>query len=183
MGSAVVGFVRTRSARVLSLVVAAVVAFAVVARRAPRVRDRWTPVTLAIVVDVSDSMNGGDKLSRAIAAADHLVDELGDRDRFAIVLCSTRARTLVPLTAATGDARARAHAALAALTGDGGTDLSDSLVLGASLVAREDGARRVVLISDGEPTEGERDPAALAAITARIASRGVDVSTIDVVTP
>jgi Ca-activated chloride channel family protein len=177
MGSAVVELVRTRSARGLTLVAAIAALVGASSVRAPH--GARTPVTLVVVVDVSDSMNGGDKLARAKAAADRLIDELGPDDRLAIVATATRARTLIPLAAATDDARAHAHAAIAALTADGGTDLSDALVLGAQLVSGDAAARRLVMITDGEPTEGERDPAVLAALAARIASRGVAIETID----
>jgi Ca-activated chloride channel family protein len=177
MGSAVVEFARTRVARGLTLVAIAALAIAASVRSARVAR---APVALVIVVDVSDSMNGGDKLAQAKTAADRLIDELGAGDRLAIVATSTRARTLVPLGAATDDARAHAHAAIAALTADGGTDLSDALVLGAQLAGGDGATRRLVLITDGDPTEGERDPAALAAIAARITSRGTSIETIDV---
>ena len=179
MSSAVVQLVRKTSARGLTLV-GAVALCALAPRFLAPTRAAHAPIALAIVLDASDSMNGGDKLSRARAAADRAIDELGPGDRLAVVACSTRATLLVAPAAATDELRARAHAAIAALEADGGTNLSDGIALGARLVADAAGARRLVVISDGDPTEGLRDPRALAALAADVAASGTSIATIGV---
>jgi len=173
MGSAVVGFARKTSARGLTLVAVAALC-AIAPRFHTPTRAAHAPHALAIVLDASDSMNGGDKLARARAAADRAIDELGPGDRLAVVTCSTRAAMLGAPGAATDEQRAHAHAAIAALEADGGTDLSDGIALGARAIDRGS----LVLITDGEPTEGERDPAALARLEAGVAARGVTIETM-----
>ena len=123
--------------------------------RAPRaVRESARPrISLAVVLDVSGSMAGA-RIDDAKAAARHVIDELGDSDRFALISFSTRAELLLPMTDATADAKQRATAAIAGLRADGDTNMSEALAVGAQALAAggdADRLRRIVLISDGKP--------------------------------
>ncbi len=140
------------------------------------------PVSVAVVLDVSGSMSG-EKIEHAKAAARHMIDELGDGDRFALISFSTRAELLMPLTAATPDAKQRATTAIGGMYADGGTNISDGLTIGSGAVAvagNDDELRRIVLISDGDPRDGLTDPEQLAALAGDIAAHGVSISTVGV---
>src|SRR6185436_9795440 len=64
----------------------------------PRARP---PLSLAIVIDRSGSMEG-EPLANAKAAAARLVDRLDERDAFSIITYSTDVETVVPIARAAG---------------------------------------------------------------------------------
>ncbi|HTJ40908.1 MAG TPA: VWA domain-containing protein [Kofleriaceae bacterium] len=140
------------------------------------------PIALAVVLDTSGSM-AGSKIEHAKAAARHLIDELGDGDRFALISFSTHAELLLPMTEATADAKQRATQAIGGLYADGGTNISDGLTIGSQAISgsADERVRRIVLISDGKPQQdGITDADALIAFSGEIATRGVSISTVGV---
>jgi Ca-activated chloride channel family protein len=151
--------------------------------RAPEAREHERPpIALAVVLDTSGSMEG-EKIEHAKAAARHVIDELAPGDRFALVSFSTHAELLLPMSAATADAKQRATAAIGGLYADGGTNISEGLTVGAQAITsgEDERVRRIVLISDGKPQQdGITDPDALVAFSGQIAAKGVSISTVGV---
>ena len=140
------------------------------------------PVTVALVVDRSGSMEGP-KMDAARAAAASLVDELEDGDAVTLVSYASDATLEVPLTRLDRRGRATLLRAIERLTAVGGTDLGGGLALGASEVVRghrPSDLARVILISDGRPTVGESDPNALVDLADRWFDEGVSVTTMGV---
>ncbi len=139
------------------------------------------PVNLAVVIDRSCSM-AGEPLAQAKRAAQHLVRQLGPEDRLAIVHYGSDVRTLGGLMA-TEENRARMERYLRAISDDGGTNISDGLAAGKAQVLRAAGdfkVNRVILISDGQPTEGMTEDRQLLALAGRIRRDGVTISSIGV---
>src|SRR5262245_32843252 len=114
------------------------------------------PLSLAIVIDRSGSMEG-EPLANAKAAAANLVAQLDERDAFTVVTYSSSDETVVPMMRATAANKASAQGAIDQIWDDGNTCISCGISRGAAeLMATpvKDGLRRMVLISDGQPNTG-----------------------------
>jgi Ca-activated chloride channel family protein len=141
------------------------------------------PSIIAVVVDRSGSM-AGDKLEKTKNAVAKLLERLGAKDRVALIAYDSGVETVVAPSALEADGeRGRVGAAVRALEAGGSTNISGALETAASLVrgARCAGeAGRVLLLTDGLPTAGVTDPAALARIARAARETGVDISTFGV---
>jgi len=117
--------------------------------------------TIVIVVDASASMRAtdeeGSRFERARQRARELVGAMSGRDEAALIECGVRSRVVVPLT---GDRRRLRRAIDALSPGDCSTNLSDGMLLGASLAAKRDDAA-IYLISDGGFREMPEAPAGM----------------------
>ncbi|MBI3186010.1 MAG: VWA domain-containing protein [Myxococcales bacterium] len=152
--------------------------------------EKRAPVSLALVLDRSGSMSGF-KLQRAKQAARQLVSQLGDEDQLAIVQYGSDVRTL-PLTPATAEGRAKMLRTIDRIYDDGGTNIGAGLKAGrAQLQAAagicEGGAcpahrdiTRLILISDGQPTEGVTSERGLTQLARSIREEGITVSALGV---
>lgn len=140
------------------------------------------PLSLAVVIDRSGSMDG-EPMANAKAAAARLVDKLDASDAFSIVTYSSADETVTPMVRATAANKARAIAAIAMIDDDGGTCISCGLTRGATELAQSPvagGVQRIVLISDGQANEGIYDRDELAQLAADTAANGTSISTVGV---
>ena len=144
------------------------------------------PASVAIVLDTSGSMDDDHRLADAKAAAYSLIDRLGPDDELALITYATSAELILPLARATDEQRGMARRAVASMTASGGTNISGGLGVGAdALAAAHTSLRRIVLISDGEPTEGlgsglQVDPRPLIAYAGRRAADGTSITSVGV---
>ena len=110
---------------------------------------------VVLVLDTSGSMDG-EKIVQAKAAADYVLDHLGQDDRFNIVAFSTATRTFNdrPVSLAR---RGEGHAFIRDLAAAGSTDINRALL---EALTGVDAERPTVIIflTDGLPTAGEVDP-------------------------
>lgn len=137
------------------------------------------PASIAIVIDRSGSMADDGKLAQAKAAAQALVDRLGPDDEATLISYDSRATVDVPLLAADGAGKAALRAAIAALAPGGNTGISAALWAGSDELARaHKDVRRIVLLSDGKPTDGVTNPADLIRFAGTRAETGVSISAI-----
>jgi Ca-activated chloride channel family protein len=142
---------------------------------------RRSPVNLALVIDRSGSMSGY-KLQQAKQAARQLVGMLKDEDRLAIVHYGSDVKAL-PGMQATASNRERMRQYIEGIWDEGGTNISAGLTTGQHQVnaARaEYQVNRIILISDGQPTEGVTDEESLKQVVKNIRAQGVTVSSIGV---
>jgi Ca-activated chloride channel family protein len=140
------------------------------------------PLSLAVVIDRSGSMEG-EPLSNAKAAAARLVEQLGDDDAFTIVTYSSSDETVMPMSRATATNKAAARDAIMRIWDDGNTCISCGIERGASELATTPvtrGVRRMVLISDGQANTGLYDRNQLAQLAVDTAARGISISTVGV---
>lgn len=139
------------------------------------------PVNLALVIDRSGSMSGF-KLNQAKQAARQLVAQLTAADRLAIVHYGSDVKSMDGLMA-TPEGKQRLLAFIDGIWDDGGTNIGAGLTAGRDLLlaAKSDfRVNRLVLISDGQPTEGVTDFGGLTGIVRDVRSVGVSVSSIGV---
>lgn len=139
------------------------------------------PVNLALVIDRSGSMSGF-KLNQAKQAARQLISQLTSSDRLSIVHYGSDVKSMDGLMA-TPENKQRLLAFVDGIWDDGGTNIGSGLSTGRDLLlaAKSDfRVNRLVLISDGQPTEGVTDFAGLTSIVRDVRSVGVSVSSIGV---
>ncbi len=139
------------------------------------------PLNLALVIDRSGSMSGF-KLTQAKQAAKQLVSQLTANDRLSIVHYGSDVKSMAG-TFATTENKERMLAYLEGIWDDGGTNIGAGLSTGRDLLmaAKSDfRVNRMILISDGQPTEGLTDPDGLNAIVRETRQQGISVSSIGV---
>ncbi|NTX04197.1 VWA domain-containing protein [Myxococcus sp. CA040A] len=139
------------------------------------------PVNLALVIDRSGSMSGY-KLAQAKQAARHLVGLLRDEDRLAIVHYGSDVKSL-PSAQATPAQRERMLQYVDGIWDDGGTNISAGLSAGRyqlSTAQEGYGVNRLILLSDGQPTEGVTDDEGLTRQVRELRATGITVSAIGV---
>jgi Ca-activated chloride channel family protein len=134
------------------------------------------PVDLAIVLDTSGSMNEG-KLDEAKAATRALARQLSPDDTLAIVSFAGQAR-LIRAAVAVNDPT-RVDRLVDGLWHHGGTNLFDGLREASSAIGRrEDAIQKVLVMTDGEATEGELRPDAFERLAGELSASGVSLSTV-----
>ncbi|HZU95831.1 MAG TPA: VWA domain-containing protein [Planctomycetota bacterium] len=136
------------------------------------------PIDFALVLDVSGSMADDNKIGLMKQACLGLGEQLGSKDRIALVSFSTMAQTLLPLGKIDN---AEFDRAVRALVAQGGTNISDGIALGAAELrknAREGAARRILLLTDGQPNQGDATPEGLSRLCGKLYHDGVSVTTV-----
>ncbi|MGQ0504580.1 MAG: vWA domain-containing protein [Myxococcaceae bacterium] len=140
-----------------------------------------SPVNLAVVIDRSGSMIGY-KLDQAKNAARRLIEQLRDSDRLAIVHYGSDVKVL-PSLYATAANRENMTSFVSAIFDDGGTNIGAGLTEARAQIERTRSdfkVNRVILISDGQPTEGLTDASALTQLARGIKDLGIAVSAVGV---
>jgi len=138
------------------------------------------PLTLAVVVDVSGSMSGGDKVDFVKTGLERLVSELNDDDRIAIITYETSVTVVQSMTEVRGH-RNELLGLVRGLAASGSTNLYDGLQRGYDEIARHyDSGRqnRLILLSDGNPTVGTTDTPSILEMSAGYNSDGVGLTTV-----
>ena len=129
-------------------------------------RDDPSPVSLAILFDISGSMRVADRMTAARFAARHVLSWLEQgRDEAALFTFDSRLHEVAPFTV---DTRAL-QGALGEVDPFGATSLHDAIAEAAKRAAARTGRRRaVVVITDGIDTSSELTPGEVSAIASSI---------------
>ena len=129
-------------------------------------RSERAPLSLAILFDVSGSMDTSDHTTAAKFAAFHLIAQLEDgRDEAGLFVFDSRLREVAPFSV---DTRAL-KGALGEVDPFGATSLHDAISAAAERVATRPMARRaVVVLTDGVDTASRMTPAQVSAKAAAI---------------
>ncbi len=145
------------------------------------------PKDLVFVLDSSGSMHG-EKIEQAKQALRYVVSNLHPDDRFAVIAFSDAVRALHPHLVEVTPASVQAATTWAsAIEAEGGTNIDDALSAAMALFESNDRPRFLIFLTDGEPTVGVTEPAAIAAhalaandADARVFAFGVgyDVNTV-----
>jgi Ca-activated chloride channel family protein len=135
-------------------------------RKITEFRADQAPLSLAILFDVSGSMDTADRVTAAKFAAHHLLNQLqGGRDEAGLFAFDSRLREVAPFTV---DTRAL-KGALGEVDPFGATSLHDAISAAADRVATRPFPRRaVVVLTDGIDTASELTPAQVSAKAAAI---------------
>jgi len=150
-----------------------------VAVKASGVQTR-APLAAVLVVDRSGSM-AGDKIDAARAAAERFVQGMADGDLLAIVTYGSDVTVELALTELTSSARRQALDIVRRIEEGGGTNIDGGLMAARTqLQQRTLGGRvgRVVLVSDGRPTEGDRSTVTLTGHAAALRGLGATTTTL-----
>ncbi len=137
---------------------------------------------LVVVLDRSGSMSG-EKIDHARAAVRELLAQLTTGDRFALVTYSTTSEVPISLTTVDDGTRAELLGRLAAVTPDGGTNVSSGLDRAFALIEanrQSDHVPHMLLISDGLANQGDASPEGLRRRAARAAQGEFMLSTVGV---
>jgi len=137
------------------------------------------PLNLSLVIDTSGSMQGA-PIDYARQGLERMLDGLEPEDRVNLVTFSTSAH--IAVESVPGDAPELINA-IDAIVADGGTNIYDGLRTGFELVDahyQEGAQNRVVLLSDGQATQGITNNAQIIEMAAAYAGIGYGLTTIGV---
>jgi Ca-activated chloride channel family protein len=145
-----------------------------VSARGKGLESERAPLAVALVIDVSPSMQG-EPLEHALRSAEIVADLLDARDHLAIVTFSHDARVLCGLTRCDDAGRALLRAALRSCAVESATNIHAGIAVAAGVLATAPaGLRRaMVVLSDGQPNRGLVTAADLATFTASLRPIGV----------
>jgi len=156
--------------------------FVVRVEEAPQTGDRRQPLTVALVLDRSGSMQG-DKLTMARRAALAALDRLDERDQAAVVVFDDRIDVLQRAAPVTAAVKEQVWAALTGLAARGSTALHEGWAMGCRAIvgdALPDSAprlARLLLLTDGIANVGLTDPEQIASEAAGLlAHAGISTS-------
>ena len=147
---------------------------------AGRKKPSHTPLNLAVVLDKSGSMTGP-KLEKAKQAARQVVERLGAKDFFSLVVYSDRAEVLVPARRVTDKEAVQER--IDSIRADGSTALFAGVRLGADQLQEYFSSKRinrVILLSDGLANVGPSSTRDLRRLGSQLAEGGIAVTTIGV---
>ncbi|MFY0562815.1 vWA domain-containing protein [Archangium lansingense] len=157
-------------------------AYAVLTARADQPREvKRVPVSLALVIDRSGSMRG-QKLTDAKQAARLLVQRLGEEDRLALVHYGSDVRVF-PSQLVTDEARQQMLAFVDAIEDEGATNISGGMQAAAQELrpyVKSFRVSRLLLLSDGHPTEGLVEDRELLQLADNYQREGMTVSGLGV---
>ncbi len=142
--------------------------------------DNRPPLNLAVVVDVSGSMQADGKMEFVRSGLQQMLNELNDDDQIAIITYETRVDVPFAMAPIRGN-RNDIQDIIEDLTPQGSTNLYDGLERGyRQIVEHYDSGRqnRVILLSDGEPTAGNTSPNDIIAMSRGYNSDGAGLTTV-----
>jgi Mg-chelatase subunit ChlD len=143
-----------------------------VSQEAARAEAARTPLTLALVLDRSGSMQG-EKIRIAKQAALGVLDRLDERDQAAVVVFDDRIDVVQTKASVTPALKASVRAALALIEARANTALHEGWLTGCNALASESisagaGLSRCFLLTDGLANVGVTDPEQIASEAAGI---------------
>ena len=140
-----------------------------------------TPLSLAIVIDRSGSMQG-EKLVAAKQCTRELINRMHDEDEVSIVIYDTQVQVALALMPV-AQARPLLAASLRSFDSGAQTALHAGWLKGAELLAPRSASSRmcrVILLSDGQANYGETDVDKICAQVGELARSGITTTTVGI---
>ena len=141
--------------------------------------DERKDASLIFVIDVSGSMNRGDRLGLVKRSLELLVGQLRPQDKVGIVIYGSRGHVLLEPTA--GSNTETIMGAINALRSEGSTNAAEGLELGYRMAEGElhpGRITRVMLLSDGVANVGDTGPDSILKLIKNQVEEGVTLSTV-----
>jgi Ca-activated chloride channel family protein len=135
------------------------------------------PAVLVFVVDISGSMDAGNRLGLVKSSLGLLLDKLRPSDKVGLVVYGSEARVVLEPT----HDLARVRSAVDGLHTDGATNAEAGLLLGyevANRYFRPEGNNRILLCSDGVANVGNTGPGSILERIGKEARRGIELTTL-----
>lgn len=139
--------------------------------------DERKPAVLIFVVDVSGSMDMGNRLGLVKSSLGLLLDKLRPADKVGLVVYGSEARVVLEPT----HDLARVRSAVDGLHTDGATNAEAGLLLGyevANRYFRPEGNNRILLCSDGVANVGATGPGSILERIGKEARKGIELTTL-----
>lgn len=139
---------------------------------------RRLPLNLALVIDRSGSMEG-EPLEYVKRACAHVVDLLEPSDILSVITFEDRAEVVMPARRVVNKALIKEH--INRIEPGNTTNLFEGLMTGASQiasVASDAYVKRMLVLTDGEPTAGTKDFQSIVGGVAEQKSRGIAVTAL-----
>lgn len=132
-----------------------------------------------LVLDISGSMQG-EPLAQVVRSAHRLSELLSEEDSLGLVVFSNSARIVAPLAPLRAAHRRKLQQELTLLRAGGGTNISAGLAQASMLFPNREKEERftVLLLTDGQPTEGATTKEALARDVSFLRRRDIAVSAL-----
>jgi Ca-activated chloride channel family protein len=138
------------------------------------------PLDLSIVIDRSGSM-AGKRLVNALAAARTAITRMRDGDTASVIAFNTETQVVAERTVIDDASRKKILAQLGTITAFGDTCISCGIDTAMRLLGnRDDMVKRILVLSDGQPTAGVRDLDGFNRIAESCRRMGASVTTIGV---
>lgn len=144
--------------------------------------DVQTSLALTVVIDRSGSMSG-DKLAYVKVGLHTLADGLPKGTQLALYTFSKEVQLIFPAAVVGSDNLPKLHAAIDAIVADGGTNIYDGLKAGMATCLQAPASfqqRRIMFLSDGQPTVGDTNPTDIIGLAGQSAKAGCSVSSVGV---
>jgi Ca-activated chloride channel homolog len=138
------------------------------------------PISVVALLDVSGSMSPEYKIGYLKKSVVKLIDNLKECDRLSLVEYTTGVRVITSLTNMTPENKKAAISAVEKIYAQNMTNISGALTVGFEEFRKtsiEEGVNRIILFTDGCPTEGNCDPKFLIELAGK-APDGVQVTTM-----
>lgn len=148
----------------------------------PKAAGPRVPMAVALAIDTSGSM-AGEPIRQAREAARKVVETLADGDLLSVVTFDSSAQTVIEPIVVGPQSRKRAVATIAELSASGGTALHDGVKAAEMVLLHAPQnylVRRVILVSDGQATEGPTSTAVLGNLAEVGMSHGIQVTALGV---
>lgn len=138
------------------------------------------PISVVGLLDLSSSMSPDYKIGYLKKSVIKLIDNLKDTDRLSLIGYSTNAWKITDLVEMTAENKKKAIDIVNGLVTYNMTNISEALTLGFDAFREKvtsEGINRVILFTDGCPTSGNCNPAALINLAGNV-PEGVQVTTM-----